>query len=203
MRRALLLAIVIGVVVATALPAAAKIGELRRTDVRGPGITGVLRLNDERSEYLMSQTSLFGEEDELLTEPPVAASKLGPAYEVSYIFTTYDERTHRPTGELSTLHQKLYPYARPVPVSFVPDDQVIGHDGGSEMTIPPHWSTAPIYLRDDFDLFGFPPAPDDAKATAASEQGGTAWLWLLVLPVGAGVVVTTRRVSRSKLARKG
>jgi hypothetical protein len=50
------------------------------------------------------------------SRPP--AERLRPAYEVHYQLSVYDPRVDWPV--LTLMHQRLYPYAEPTPVTYTP-----------------------------------------------------------------------------------
>lgn len=182
--------------------AEAKIGPLMRVDITGPGLTGPLTLTGSQGEELMGQTDLLGENYDLSTVPPVGKANLGPAYFATFRFRTLNEHTGRVTDGVTAIEQTIYPYAKRGATAFVPGGQVMGHDGSGDFTIPEHWSASLPALRSNAESYGFPPAPEKNE-TRTSEvprepRGSRSWLWVMLLPAGAGVAFGSTLVRRRR-----
>jgi hypothetical protein len=198
-----LVVLMLGAVVASALPAQAK--GITEATFTGPGLPpgGITVKTDDGNGPVnaLSQQLMEGFggvfEDDKLDASPVPNSKLGPPYQLTLSF----DFAPRP------LRAMLYPYAAGGPVLFIPAGQKLGPEFEIP-TLPGGWTATDTTFLDTLVELGFPekapvfeaapvqnshpPAPQPAPSTS----GGAAWLIvggvLAVLLTGM-IMVRSRR----------
>jgi hypothetical protein len=148
MRKLMLIA-----VVALVLPSAALAGGPSSASIQGPGIlTITLSWNGEGASLFWRLTEATGfypatfrpSPDPMLRTQP--EDDLGPRYTITWVLPT-------PTG--NTLHQDVYPYAKPYPLTYMPRGQKF--NGG--MTTNGGWYVGGAELKRALARAGFPAQP--------------------------------------------
>jgi hypothetical protein len=191
--RLLLALLVIGLVV----PGAALGKGASEATITGPGIGDGITLGEgqQGGVYLMQLADHAGffpavfqtSPDPMLRERP--AGELGPRYTIEYTLPG-------PNNELDVVHQELYPYAEPEPVTYTEPSQAYWTDqhtvGG--------WYVADSILLDDLVAVGLP------ETAPTGSPGALPWAPVagIVLVLGVGVLaafaVHSRRRARPATA---
>jgi hypothetical protein len=147
------------------LPATAKGLEQTLAIVSGPGLEPPLILQHDQWGIPHSESSpqavvigrLIGDHPKV-SQPP--AGRLGPAFEIHYQLSAYDPQADWPV--LSLVHQRLYPYATPGPVTYTPPQFWRNPFGPNR--IEPGWQRFPSALVERLQRFGLPEQPPVAPA---------------------------------------
>lgn len=173
------------------IPAGAKGLEQSLAIVSGPGLDRPLIL--ERDQWGIPRSGSSPQAvviERLIGGSPKAsrspAGRLGPAYEIHYQLSVYDPRADWPV--LTLVHQRLYPYAAPMPVTYTPP-QFWRNPFGSNR-VRAGWQPFPPQLIERLQRLGLPERPPAPPAIAA-----------MVLPLGAvgaavALALTARVVRR-------
>ncbi len=182
------LALVLAVLATAALLPATALGkEIKNVTITGPGLGNQITFHgggrlDAGTPIgdLAMQSGFFPElfdtsPDPTLTERPKGT--LGPKFQATYEFPNPE------TGEVATILQDLYPYAKPYPVTYIP----AGREGG--------WYLAPADLKTVLVKAGLPRTAEVSHKSSGSSMGvwagGAAGAAALLLAVG--YVVYRRR----------
>jgi hypothetical protein len=176
-------------VIATAalLPAAALGKEIKSVTITGPGLDHGITLQgggeveSTPAGNLAMQSGFFPElfdtsPDPTLVERP--KGKLGPKFQATYDFPNPE------TGDVATIVQDVYPYAKPYPVTYIPAGREVwkgesAHGG---------WYLAPSELKSVLVKAGLPRTARVERRSSGSSMGvwagGTAGAVLLLLGLG-------------------
>lgn len=183
------LALVLAVLATAALLPATALGkEIKSVTITGPGLGhqitfqggGRLDAGTPIGDLAM-QSGFFPElfdtsPDPTLTERPKGT--LGPKFQATYEFPNPE------TGEVATIVQDLYPYAKPYPVTFIPAGREVwkgeqAHGG---------WYLAPADLKTVLVKAGLPRTAHVVRKGSGSSMGvwagGAAGAAALLLAVG-------------------
>jgi hypothetical protein len=191
-------------------PGAAHAKGVRRATVTGPGLDSPItfRMNDplDGVEAFVNETGIYPSLFETQPNPVVQSQpveKLGPRYEVAYEMSI-------PGRKASMVHQDLYPYAQPHPVTYTaPGQPTI--DGGESIG---GWYVSRSALLPLLVSKGLP-AVGAADESASDGGAGTAELsklprgepassspWALFVVTGIAALAVTGLVVR-KIGRGG
>jgi hypothetical protein len=188
-RRALIL-----IALALAFPAAAAAKGPDAATVSGPGLSGQVPIGgigegDDGTPLggLVSYGGYFPEVFGQSPDPTTRAQPqgdLGPGYTVTY-------RVPGPNGK-STIHQIVYPYAKPAPVTYMEPDQPFWdgqktHGG---------WYVAAAQVKDILGKVGMP-------ATAPSDGSGFWRTWMLTPILAAALALAALALLRRPWPLRG
>jgi hypothetical protein len=198
MRRIVLLLLATSACVVLASPAQAK--GPSEGEVEGPGLASAIDLpGDEGSGPLGEVTEMSGffpsvfrqTPDPMLKQRP--EGRLGPRYIATYVVPG-------PNNELDVLEQHLYPYATPVPVSYLAPGQTVF---GTEKTYG-GWFVAGEALKTVLVEAGL---PESAPTAGGGDDGSFPWpvagtiaVLAAICAVGAALAVRFRRRSQTATA---
>ena len=213
MKRALIMAALVAVLVAIPVAAVAKGGVPTAATIRGKDLAVpiTLRGNGEPGSgtdlaILVQHGGLFAAmfqpEAGLVPNPP--SSDLGARYTVTYVIP-------RAAGGTAKVRQDLYPYAAGGPVTYTPAGQL----SGEGRRVQAGWWQATPGFRGSLIALGLPdrPAlgaltPTPAKPPAPAPRAASAAGWWVaggtiagVLLLGTGTVLLLRRRPRAATAR--
>lgn len=175
---------------------------VQRATVTGPGLDSPItfRMNDSLDgvEAFVNQTGIYPSLFETQPNPVVQSQpeqNLGARYEVTYVMKV-------PGRKAAMVHQDLYPYAKPDPVTYTaPGQPTI--DGGTSVG---GWYVAGPSLLPLLVSKGLPDSParpDSAAAPAASKAGSSSSvpipLWLVL---GLASLVALTLIGRTALLRR-
>jgi hypothetical protein len=183
MRFALLLGVL---ATAAVLPAAALGKEIKSVTITGPGLGHEITLHGEGVELgagtpvgdLAMLSGFFPETfdtspDPTLTDRPKGA--LGPKFQATYEFPNPE------TGEVATIRQDVYPYAKPYPVTHIPS----GVDVWKGQEAHGGWFLAQPELKSVLVRAGLPRTAQVGRRSSGSSMGlwagGAAGMTLLLL----------------------
>lgn len=192
-----LIALVVAVSMALALPAQAK-GQGTAL-VSGPGLVAPLEISGRPTATappdfweFVSQSGIF---EDWKSRPPSRVG-LGPRYEVMLFFGD-EPGTASADGIPDLVHMDLYPYAKDGPWTYAPP----GQTGGSVGTVAEGWTAAPASLLDYLIEKGLPERrPRGTRTETGSSLQSEAPIPWTGMAVGASLAVLM--LSGALLARR-